>query len=117
KGDANPIADPEPYRVSSHALKVVWTAPIRVPLATVGAAAAAAWTDVVHAALDLSTPVPGPLPYGITTTTTWNSIHGTSGAACPDGATIEYDWASSGGWLALDGGGDRSWLDAVFTWN
>ena len=117
KGDANPVADPKSYAVGRHTLKVVWTAPFRVPLGTIGAAAEAAWSDVVHAVLDVTSPIAGPPPYAITTTTAWNALHGTSNALCHDGATIEYDWAPSGSWVALDGGGDQSWLDAVFTWD
>lgn len=134
KGDANPIADPEPYSIGSHALKVVWSAPLGLP--TGGLVAAeddahaatahrppllaltdAAWTDVVHAVVALTSPVAGPAPYAIATSTAWDRVSGTSGAVCPDGSVIEYAWAPSGGWVSQTGGGDAPAIELVFGWN
>jgi len=119
KGDANPVADPAAYPVGGEVLKVVWRAPLRLPLgaAAVLGRAEAAWSDVVHAMLELRTPVPGPAPYAITTTAEWNGFAGISTAICPDGAKIEYDWAPTGSWTGVDGGGDSAAIDVAFTWD
>ncbi len=119
QGDANPVADPTPYRVGGHALKVVWRSPVRLPVAAAAALgrAESAWTDVVRARVDVATPVPGPVPFAIATSTEWNRLVGTSGAACRESATIEHDWSPSGAWTSLAGGGDSAVLDATFTWD
>lgn len=119
KGDANPIADPAPYSVGDRALKVVWTSPLRLPLARpdVVGAARASWADVVHAFLPLATPMPGPEPYAIATSTEWDRISGVSGAVCPPGTEIEHEWAPAGQWISLDGGGSSDAIQAVFGWD
>ena len=93
RGDANPVDDPESYRVEDTVLKVV----LIVPLAR---AAGAAWADAVNVGLALATAAPSPPPppspsplinphiLGGQRTAVWDNL------TCPSGTSSWEVWGS-----------------------